>query len=201
MGAHTWMPGQCRRFGLFPLALVYAVVLAASLGVEAPAAWAEDQEDVVVLGPGEGHAVPVPGHTITFKLVGANTGGAYSFLEVEMDGDGPPQHIHKNEDEVYYVVEGEINVLLGERTFKARAGTLFLIPRGTVHTVSRATQEPAKMLAIFSPPGFEQFFEEAVDQDVTDTEAYVAKAEALSEKYNMEVVGPPLDLEGQPLKP
>ncbi len=165
----------------------------------APAAWAEGHKEDVVLGPGEGKAVPVPGHTITFKLVGADTGGAYSLLEVEMDGDGPPQHIHKNEEEVFYVLEGEINVLAGERTFKAKAGSLVLIPRGTVHAVSRATQEPAKMLAIFSPPGFEQFFNEPGGFE--DTEAYIAKAEALAAKYNMEIVGPPLNLEGQPLKP
>ncbi len=65
---------------------------------------------------------------------------------------------------------------------------------GTVHAFSRIGQEPAKILAIFSPAGFEKFFDEAVDLDVTDTEAYVAKAKALAEKYNMEIVGPPLEL-------
>ena len=148
----------------------------------------------IVLGPGEGKIIPVPGHKVALKVVSADTDVAYSLLEVELDGDGPPQHIHKAEDEAFYVLEGEINVLLGERTFKATAGSFVRIPRGTVHTFSRIGQEPAKLLAIFSPAGFEQFFDEAVDLDVTDTEAYVAKANALAEKYNMEIVGPPLDL-------
>ncbi len=113
--------------------------------------------------------------------------------KLSYSGDGPPQHIHKTEDEAFYVLEGEINVLLGERTIRAKAGSFVLIPRGTVHTFSRVGQEPAKLLAIFSPPGVEQFFDEAVDLDVTDTEAYVAKAIALAEKYNMEIVGPPLE--------
>ena len=52
----------------------------------------------------------------------------------------------------------------------------------------------AKLLATFTPAGFEKFFDEAVDLDVTDTEAYVAKANALAEKYNMEIVGPPLEV-------
>ena len=142
----------------------------------------------IVLRPGEGKIVPVPGHKVTHKVVGADTDGAYSLLEVELVGDGPPQHIHKNEDEAFYVLEGEINVLLGERTTRATAGSFVLIPRGTVHTFSRVGQEPAKLLAIFSPPGLEQFFDEAVDLDVTDTEAYVAKAKALAEKYNMAVL-------------
>ena len=147
----------------------------------------------MVLGPGEGKMIPVPGHKITHKVSGADTDGAYSLLEVELDGDGPPQHIHKTEDEAFYVLEGEINVLLGERTFKAKAGTFVRIPRGTVHTFSRIEKKSAKVLAIFTPAGFEKFFDEAVDLDVTDTEAYVAKAKALAKKYNMEIVGPPLD--------
>ena len=147
----------------------------------------------MVLGPGEGKMVPVPGHRITHKVSGADTDGAYSLLEVELDGDGPPQHIHKTEDEAFYVLEGEINVLLGERTFKAKAGTFVRIPRGTVHTFSRIEKKFAKVLAIFTPAGFEKFFDEAVDLDVTDTEAYVAKGKALAKKYNMEIVGPPLD--------
>ena len=106
---------------------------------------------------------------------------------------GPPQHIHKAEDEAFYVLEGEVAVLLGERTIRATAGSFVLIPRGTVHAFSRIGQEPAKLLAIFSPPGFERFFEDAVDLDVTDTDAYLAKANALAEKYNMEIVGPPLE--------
>ena len=44
----------------------------------------------------------------------------------------------------------------------------------------------------YSPSGFEHFFDEAVDLGVMDTEAYAAKANALADKYNMEVVGPPI---------
>ncbi len=134
----------------------------------------------LVLGPGEGKMVPVPGHKITHKMTGEDTDGAYSLLEVELVGDGPPQHIHKAEDEAFYVLEGEIKVLLGERTVIAKAGSFLLVPRGTRHT--------------FSPAGFERFFDDAVNLDVTDTETYVAKGKALAEKYNMEIVGPPLEL-------
>ena len=148
----------------------------------------------LVVGPGEGKTAPVPGHKITQKVVGADTGGAYSLLEVEITGDGPPQHIHKTEDEAFYVLEGEVKFLLGETTSIAKAGSFVLVPKGTVHAWCRAGQEPAKVLSIFSPPGFEQFFDEAVGLDVTDTETYIAKAKQLAEKYNMEIVGPPLEL-------
>ena len=147
----------------------------------------------VVLGPKEGKAVSVPGHTITHKVGAADMDGAFSVVEVDLFGDGPPRHIHKTEDEVFYVLEGEMKFLVGERTMKLGAGGFVLIPKGTVHAVSRSGQEPAKALALYSPAGMEQFFNEAAGLDLTDTNAYVAKAEELATKYNMEIVGPPLE--------
>ena len=113
-------------------------------------------------------------------------------LEVELDGDGPPLHIHKAEDETFYVLEGEINLLMGERNIRATAGSFVFVPRGTIHTFSQIGEQPAKFLVTYSPSGFERFFDEAVDLEVMDTEAYAAKANALADKYNMEVVGPPI---------
>ena len=55
----------------------------------------------VTRGPGEGQAVWVPGHKVICKANGEETGGAYSLLEVIMTGQGPPQHIHKAEDEAF----------------------------------------------------------------------------------------------------
>ena len=150
----------------------------------------------IVLGPGEGQTVLVPGHKVTHKLSGADTDGAFSLLEVELTGDGPPQHIHKGEDETFYVLEGEVKFLLGETTSIAKAGSFVSIPRGTVHAFCRVDKKNAKLLTTFTPAGFEKFFDDAGDLDVSDTEAYVAKAEALAEKYNMEVVGPPLEVIG-----
>ena len=49
-------------------------------------------------------------------------------LEIELVGDGPPQHIHKNEDETFYVVEGEMKVLLGKRIISAKAGSFVFVP-------------------------------------------------------------------------
>ena len=62
------------------------------------------------------------------------------------------------------------------------------------HDPGQSGQEHAKILAIFNPAWFEIFFDDAVGLAVTDTDAYVAKANALAKKYNMEIVGPPLDL-------
>ncbi len=147
----------------------------------------------ITLGPGEGRARWVPGHQVTCKANGEETGGAYSLLEVLITGEGPPQHIHKAEDEAFYVLEGEVTVKRGEETIHAPTGAFVLIPRGTTHTIWNTGSTPAKVLGIFSPPGVEQYFIETGEEDQEpDVAAYIEKAMAVAEKYNLEIVGPPL---------
>ena len=146
----------------------------------------------IVLRPGEGKTISVPGHEITHKLRGEDTGGAFSLLEVDMYGGGPPQHVHKTVDETFYVLEGEVKFLVGEQVFDLKAASFIFIPKGTVHAVCLAGLTPAKFLATYNPVGFEKFFDDAAGLDPKDTDSYVAKAQELAKKYNMEVVGPPL---------
>ncbi len=149
--------------------------------------------EAITRGPGEGRALWVPGHQVTCKAAGEETGGAYSLLEVIMTGEGPPQHIHKAEDEAFYVLEGEVDVKRGEETLHAPTGAFVLVPRGTTHTLWSTGSTPAKILAIFSPPGFEEYFIETGEEDKEpDPTAYIEKATAVSDKYNLEIVGPPL---------
>ncbi len=147
------------------------------------------------LGPGEGRLFQVPGHPITYKATAEDTGGAYSLLEAVVAGNGPTQHIHKSEEEAFYILEGEVNIKVGEQTIRGTVGSFVLVPRGTVHTFWNAGATPAKLLIIFSPPGFEQAFVEvwggASDEEI-DTDTYVERLMAVAEKYNQEIVGPPL---------
>ncbi len=147
----------------------------------------------ITRGPGEGWARWVPGHQVTCKAQGEETGGAYSLLEVLITGKGPPQHIHKVEDEAFYVLEGEVNAQRGEETIQASPGAFILIPRGVTHTVWNTGSTPAKILVILSPPGREAYFLETGEEDKEpDATAYIEKAMAVAEKYNLEIVGPPL---------
>jgi quercetin dioxygenase-like cupin family protein len=139
----------------------------------------------IVLGPGEGKIVSVMGNPYTYKVVGGDTGGNYSLIEGTIAGDGPPAHIHKSEEEAFYILEGEVNVKIGEQTIRGTAGSFVLIPRGTVHTFSTVGTEPAKVLAIISPAGFEQFFIEI--EGSTDVE----KIMTVAAKYNLTIMGPP----------
>ncbi len=112
----------------------------------------------ITRGPGEGKSVWVPGHQVTCKARGEETGGAYSLIDVTIIGEGPPQHIHQVEDEAFYVLEGEVSVLRGDETISASPGAFVLVPRGTNHTIWNTGSTPARILGIYSPPGFEDYF-------------------------------------------
>jgi mannose-6-phosphate isomerase-like protein (cupin superfamily) len=146
----------------------------------------------IILGPGEGKTINVPGIPITLKATKADTGGAYTLTEEMVIGEGPPQHIHKVEDEAFYVLEGEVGIKIGEQIVQGVPGSFVLVPRGTVHTFWNVGITPAKVLSIISPAGFEQFLAEAVGDEDVDEETFVARAMAIAEKYNFEITGPPL---------
>jgi quercetin dioxygenase-like cupin family protein len=139
----------------------------------------------VVLNPGEGQQSLVLGDLYTFKATSSDTGGAYSLTEFTTTGDGPPPHIHKAEEEAFYVLEGRVNVLIGDKTVTATAGSFLIIPRGVVHTFSKAGNDPAKLLVIISPAGFEQFFQDI--DGVSDFDTIMSAAQ----RHNLEIVGHP----------
>lgn len=113
---------------------------------------------VMHVPPGEGRSVWVVGDTYTFKATGAETDGRLTFWEATVPPQsGPPPHIHHGEDEAYYVLEGELEVLDGDRTFTARAGSFVYIPRGALHRFQNIGSTPARMLILFTPAGFEGF--------------------------------------------
>jgi hypothetical protein len=74
-----------------------------------------------------------------------------------------PLHRHNREDEYSYVLEGQVGALLGEEVLIGGPGDLIFKPRGQWHTFWNAGDEPARILEIIAPAGFERFFEELVD--------------------------------------
>jgi quercetin dioxygenase-like cupin family protein len=148
--------------------------------------------ELIVLGPGEGKTASVLGDRYTYKAVGRNTGGHYGLVEVTAlaGAPGPPPHIHESEEEACYVVEGELKVLIGDRTLQAGAGTFVLVPRGTVHTFSNPTLQPARVLVIVSPAGFEKAFEEMAGvAPRADEPPNMEELLAIAKRYNLKIVG------------
>lgn len=114
------------------------------------------------LAPGEGEFLWSVGDTFTIKVGGDVTGGALTVFEVIVPPHtGPPPHVHHGEDEAVYVVEGEVVLRQGDRTFTAGPGTFAFLPRGVVHGYENLGTETARLLSIAAPAGIEGFFREA----------------------------------------
>jgi quercetin dioxygenase-like cupin family protein len=91
-------------------------------------------------------------------LSGIDTGGAYCLLEVSLaPGMGVPRHTHTREDEVYFVLAGELEATVGEKTFVLRAGDTLLAPRDIPHQLCNSGDTTNHFLLVFSPSGFEEF--------------------------------------------
>jgi hypothetical protein len=74
-------------------------------------------------------------------------------------GGGPPPHLHHEQSETFHVIEGALEVLLGDRTVTARAGSTIYVPPGTVHAF-KGVAPRSRLLSIHSPAGMEAFFRE-----------------------------------------
>jgi quercetin dioxygenase-like cupin family protein len=118
-----------------------------------------------VLGPSDGKAGFLGSIGVRFMIDGAETGGGFSLVEHPMSPRAlaAPLHRHTREDEYTYVLEGKIGALLGDEVVVGEPGDLIFKPRNQWHTFWNAGDEPASMLEIIAPAGFEKFFEELVD--------------------------------------
>ena len=91
-------------------------------------------------------------------LSGKDTGGAYCLLEVSLaPGMSVPRHMHTREDEVYFVLAGELEVTVGENTFVLQPGDTLLAPRDIPHQLRNSGNLTNHYLLVFSPSGFEEF--------------------------------------------
>jgi mannose-6-phosphate isomerase-like protein (cupin superfamily) len=118
-----------------------------------------------IVGPHDGKAGFLGSIGVRFMVGGDESGGGFSLVEHPM---GPralaaPMHRHHHEDEYSYVLEGRMGALLGDEVVTAGPGDLVFKPRNQWHTFWNAGDEPARILEIISPAGFERFFEELVD--------------------------------------
>ena len=141
-----------------------------------------------VLGPKDGRAGFLGTIGVRFMVDGSDSGGGFSLVEHPMSARAlaAPLHRHTREDEYSYVVEGRVGALLGDEVVFGAPGDLIFKPRNQWHTFWNASDEPARLLEIIAPAGFEQFFAELVDLGGV-TRADPAVLGALSARYGLEM--------------
>jgi len=120
---------------------------------------------VKVVGPRDGKAGFLGSIGVRLMIEGPEAGDRFSLVEHPMSPRAlaAPLHRHTREDEYSYVLEGRLGALLGEEVVVAGPGDLVFKPRNQWHTFWNAGDEPARILEIISPAGFERYFEELVD--------------------------------------
>ena len=98
------------------------------------------------------------GYLMTWLAEGRDTGGRFSLVEVvARQGTEPPPHTHANEDEAYYLLEGEMAFRVGEQTIGAKPGDYVWLPRGVQHAPVAKTPE-IRTLVFITPAGLEEAF-------------------------------------------
>ena len=140
--------------------------------------------------PAPGTSVVLGGFGTFFKVASEMTGGAYAIVEHTLAPGTlvAPLHRHSREDELSYVLEGELSAQLGDRIVTAPAGTYVHKPRGEFHTFWNAGATTLRMIEIISPAGFEYYFAE-LGKIVTspDVPPDMEKLAALRERFGLEM--------------
>ena len=119
--------------------------------------------------PGRGESLWAFGGLVTFYALGEDTGGAFTlFEEATSQGSSAFPHLHREEDQAFYVLEGEHEFTCGGETLAAPAGAFVYVPRSTVHSFTNVGETPGRLLILSTPAGgTERFFFE-VGEPVTD---------------------------------
>src|SRR3984893_14278489 len=118
-----------------------------------------------VMGPSDGKAGFLGSIGVRFMIDGEDADERVSLVEHPRSARAlaAPLHRHTHEDEYSYVIEGRVGALLGDEVVIGGPGALIFKPRNQWHTFWNAGDEPARLLEIISPAGFERFFAELVD--------------------------------------
>ena len=141
----------------------------------------------IIVKNDEGHKLNVMGDNQVIKLSSKDTNGRFTLIEQNNNpGMGIPPHVHENEDEVFHVLVGEVEIIIGEEATVLSAGDMIFCPRGVAHSWKVVGEEKAKaMLSIF-PAGLEGMFEElsALTAGPPDMEKVIG----ICGKYNLKFV-------------
>ena len=128
------------------------------------------------------------------KIAGADVGGRLSVLEVKTPpGQGPPMHIHLEQNEWMYLLEGSFGLQCGAEKTVLNIGDSFMAPKGIPHSYVVLGDKPARHLNIYDPAGeIEAFFRDYEKNHPPGVRPTPEQTTAQETHYRIRVVGPPL---------
>jgi quercetin dioxygenase-like cupin family protein len=151
------------------------------------------------LAKDEGEAFWLLGMLETLKIGGADTGGEYGLVEVvARPGDGSPWHVHHEEDEWFYVLDGQFTFYVGDARMELSAGGFAFGPKGVPHTFFAEGSTPATALVGFQPFQFEGFLREVGEPAVErvlppplEEPPDMERLLPIASRNGFEILGPP----------
>lgn len=152
----------------------------------------------IALEAGQGEAIWFLGVLATIKSSAKTTGGRVAVIEhLAPQGSGSPLHVHHDEDEWFYVIDGELTFWVGGQVINAAAGAFVYGPRDVPHTFT-VTSPEARFLLVAEPAGFEEFMRALSEPALTLTLPPATSQPpapevmvAMAAEYGIEILGPP----------
>lgn len=133
----------------------------------------------------------------TIRITGEQSGGAYTLIELRLPpGYTGAPHIHRNEDQIDHVVQGEVVFTVGEETIVAQVGSVIHCPKDVPHSFSNRSDEVAVIYDWLMPAGFEEFMARAaplLEDPDNPPEADMERAMKLAPEYGLEFLPPDND--------
>jgi quercetin dioxygenase-like cupin family protein len=117
----------------------------------------------IIRRPGEGKYVKLAGHPMAFLVTGSDTRHTSMFEWTIPAGFSTGLHVHRVQEETFYVLEGECEWQIGSERVLATPGTYVFLPPGVPHNIGNASDKVARALMTVSPPGHERYFEELAE--------------------------------------
>lgn len=154
------------------------------------------------LGATDGDRADFPALGTRYVLRGEATGGRFALIEHQIPPRGlaAPTHTHQHEDEYSFVLSGRVGVQVGDDVTEAGPDDFVAKPRGVPHAFWNPGDEPATLLELISPAGFERYFEELAPllrgDGPPDIEALAAVRDRYGLTMDMDSIGPLVERHG-----
>lgn len=152
--------------------------------------------EIHAVGPQDGPAVWFLNCLSILRAGAEHTAGAFGLVEqIAPVGAGSPYHVHRREDESFFVLEGELEFVSEGRRFTSGAGSFVFLPRNIPHGFRVVGDSPARFLILVNPAGFERFVTEvgepAVRRELPEpSEPDVPRLVEVAARYGIEILGP-----------
>jgi quercetin dioxygenase-like cupin family protein len=138
----------------------------------------------IIRRPGEGKNVILAGHPMAFLVTGDDTKHTSMFEWTIPPGFSTGLHVHRVQEETFYMLDGECDWQVDGERVRATPGTYLFLPPGVPHNIANASDKPARVLMTVSPPGHEHYFEELAETVVRGGTADPDKIASLRARYD-----------------